>query len=108
MVHILIKMVLLTKEIGKMIFSMVMEQRNGQRIHFTKVILDQDKKKVKVCINGQMDQHILDNGKRIKYMASVNIIGQMVDSMKGNGKIIICMAKVYIFGKTAENIKDLI
>ena len=67
-VHILIKMALLIKEIGKIIFKTDMELKNGLKTLFMKDISKLVKKMDKVCINGLMGLLIQGNGKIIIYL----------------------------------------
>ncbi len=99
-----IKMVLDMKESGKMINYMVQDMNLGQMAQIIKVVMQEEKNKVKENINGQMAQLMMANGMIILLMDTEFIIGKMADLMKEIGQIIKCMVKVFILGMTEENI----
>lgn len=73
------------KECGKMIYSMVKEQRLGQIILNMKENIKTVKNMDKVLIIIMMVPNIKEIGKKTIYLAMVFIRGQMEENMKVNG-----------------------
>lgn len=54
---------------------------------------------VLVFLNGEMDECMQDNGKRIQWMEQENLDGMTVDNILVNGRIIIKMEKDFLYLK---------
>ena len=55
-----------------------------------------------------MDQYMMVNGMKIKYLDLEFIHGLMEGSMKVNGQTILCMEKDHILGQMVEIIQEII
>lgn len=92
-------MVLDMKDIGKMIYSMVMVKRSGQITHVMRVNTLRVRNMVKERMYGQMGHSMLVIGSKIGLRDMEHIHGLMEDNILGHGKIIICMDMVSTLGR---------
>ena len=100
-----IKMVLGTKECGRMTYNMDREKKFGRIAQCTKVIITKEKNMGKAFTFGKMAQATMEIGLRTESKARESINGKMDEHMMECGKIIICMEKEPIPGQTAEDTK---
>jgi len=94
------KMVLVTKENGKMIFNMDSVRKSGQTIVSMKVITLKAKSTVKDCTYGKMGRCITETGMKtvLKVMVSTN--GKMAARTLESGKTTTCMEREFTLGLT--------
>ena len=94
-----IKMEHSTLEIGKKIDNMVTEQKHGQMVHTTKVIMNMERSTVQVTSDGQTALVIQGNFIITIFMAKVFTLGKTVVNMKENGEQTECMEKEHSPGQ---------
>lgn len=92
----------LTKEVGTKINKKDKAVKNGQMVHFTKVLTSVERNMVMAFSNGQTVQNIMENGVIIKCTDTENSTGQMAESIKVNTVTTKNMVKVYIPGLMGE------
>lgn len=107
MASILLRMALLIKAIGSMIFKKEMAKRLGLINHFSKANTRRDLNMGKENISMQMAQYMKAIGVIIKYPGKELIIGPMEKILKDNGLIIICMDTVLSPGQMEDDIKAI-
>lgn len=105
MVSILLRMGLLTREAGSMIFKKEMAKRLGLINQFSREITKKDQSTGKENISMQMGQFMVAIGVIIKYLGKELILGPMERILKDNGLITTCMVTVLSRGQMEDDTK---
>lgn len=102
---ILIQMVQVTQDFGKMTYRMEKEKNIGLMEVNTLEIIRWEKNMVRVNIGGLMEVLMMEHGLITKLRVLELIPGLMEENIQEDGKTIICTVMVHTGGKMEENMK---